>query len=527
MALYHRAGGDLPDPSALESGERGRLGAQVEAVRTHTTSTLWASVRAIRLGVWIVPVLAFAAVYLWRPLALGFYSDDWSGITESGYHGGPFSLERLVWVAQNHAYSRPLQVLQQWAFTSVLGGSTVAWQLLMAILVAVSYLLLRRFLLVLGVRSPVATISATVWLVLPWSLGYTAWPTTSTVLLSLICFLVGSVALLRRHLWSSVAWFAASMLFYEAFYFQFGVILVILLASRETRRWALTRAAPALIVLQGAIAGANRLSAHVQLAGLSKTYDRQWPSHLARWLYTLVDTLSHAMTGPHSFALAVIVAGSVIVLVLAAFVKGRKRRVTLLAVVLGFFLASIVVALAHYQPTALFRGSRVFVAMDVWMIVFLAVAWPDSIRRRGLRLSLVVGTCFLIIVLTLSTAARTLSWHRWWQVEQTVLHAVPDEALSRLPADAALLVRSAPSVDGQPAFDYWGMASALGCTYPATRVNGEPRLATIAHPGDQVWWDGSSLVRNGSVEARGGELWVWTFPAARLEKVKTTGLLLE
>ena len=213
----------------------------MEAVRTHTASSLWVSVRAIRLGVWIVPVLAFTAVYLWRPLALGFYSDDWSGITESAYHGGPFTLERLVWVAQNHAYSRPLQVLQQWAFTSVLGGSAAAWQLLMAILVAVSYLLLRRFLVALGVRSPVATISATVWLVLPWSLGYTAWPATSTVLLSLICFLVGSVALLRRHLWSSVAWFAASMLFYEAFYFQFGVILAILLVYIASDKFCLLK----------------------------------------------------------------------------------------------------------------------------------------------------------------------------------------------------------------------------------------------------------------------------------------------
>jgi hypothetical protein len=66
----------------------------------------------------------------------------------------------------------------------------------------------------------------------------------------------------------------------------------------------------------------------------------------------------------------------------------------------------------------------------------------------------------LLIVLTVSTVARTLNWHRWWQVEQTVLHAVPAEALSRLPADAAILVRDAPHVDGQPAFDYWGMSLA-------------------------------------------------------------------
>ena len=499
----------------------------MEAARTHTTGSLWASLRAIRPGVWMVPVVAFVVVYLWRPFALGFYSDDWSSITEAAYHGGPFSLKRLVWVAQHHAYSRPLQVLQHWVFTSVLGGSTAAWQLLMAVLVAVSYLLLRRLLLALGVRSWVATVTATLWLVLPWSLGYTAWPSTSTVLLSLICFLAGSVALLRRHLWRSMAWFAASMLFYEAFYFQFGVILVILLASRESRRWALTRATPALLVLQAAIVGANRLSANVQPPSLSKTYDRQWPSHLAQWLYKLVGTLSHAMIGPHAFAVAVAVVCVVAVLVFAGFVRARTRWVTLLAVALGFIVAAVVVALAEYQPTALFRGSRVFVAMDVWMIAFVAVAWPDSIRRRWLRSSLVVGASLLIIVMTLSSAARTLSWHRWWQAEQTVLRAVPAEALSRLPADAAILVRDAPSIDGQLAFDYWGLSSALGCAYPATRVNGEPRPATIARPTDLVWWDGSRLLKSGALEAEGGELWVWRFPATTLEKVTTTGQLRE
>ena len=45
-------------------------------------------IRSIRPGPWMVPVGLFVALYLWRPFALGFYSDDWSSIVESANHGG-------------------------------------------------------------------------------------------------------------------------------------------------------------------------------------------------------------------------------------------------------------------------------------------------------------------------------------------------------------------------------------------------------------------------------------------------------
>lgn len=43
-------------------------------------ATLGQELKSIRPGPWMVPVGLFIALYLWRPFALGFYSDDWSSL---------------------------------------------------------------------------------------------------------------------------------------------------------------------------------------------------------------------------------------------------------------------------------------------------------------------------------------------------------------------------------------------------------------------------------------------------------------
>jgi hypothetical protein len=487
---------------------------------------LAARIRSIRLGLWLLPVVAFIVVYSWRPFALGFYSDDWSGLVEMSYHGGPFSWERLNWLVDYHAYSRALQVLQQWVFTSLFGSSTVAWHLLMAALVAVSYVLFRRFLLALGVKGAVATVGATVWLVLPWSLGYTAWPTASTIMLGLICFLASSAALLRLQLWRGIAWFLASVLFYEAFYFQFVVVLLILLLSRDTRRWALLRAAPLLVAVQVAVAVANRLSAHFQAVGLSKTYDADWPSRMLHWLFRLPGTLSHPLTGPHLFALGVILVSGVFALVCAFLVKDRRRAGVLVALSVGFFVASAVVAVAGYTPDGLFTPSRVFVGLNVWMVAFLAVAWPTTVSRRAVRWALRTGVVVMLIILTVSVFDRTLTWQGLWRLEQTVIAAVPAEKIAALPYGAGVLVRGMPSVDRIAAFDSpWGISTAVGNKWPETRTPRGARQMTVAFPGNVIDWDGRELTRNGQAEIQGDELWIWTYPEQDLVKVEAAGKL--
>ncbi len=215
---------------------------------------------ALRPGLWILPVSVLLSLYLYRPFVLGFYSDDWGMLVETTRYGGPFSIERLSYAWQT--FARPLMNLEVWLASSVFGSSTVAWHFFLLALAAVSYVMLRRLLLELGARPAVATIASTAWLLFPWALGYRVWPICSAVLMSTIFFLAGSTALLRKRLWPALAWYAASLLMYEAFYFAFLPFLFILAMSPTSRRWALYRAAPLLISLQILLVAINRVAAH-------------------------------------------------------------------------------------------------------------------------------------------------------------------------------------------------------------------------------------------------------------------------
>lgn len=481
--------------------------------------------RRAAISPWLVPVIAFIAVYLWRPLRLGFYSDDWSSLIDPLHEGSAFSFTRLSFIAHKLTYSRPLQILQQYVCTSTLGRSTVAWHVLMAVLVAVSCLMLRRFLLALGTSSAVATVASGVWLILPWTLGYTAWPVASCILLSLICFLAACTSLLRMNIWAGVAWFAASMMLYEAFYLQIAVVVVILLASPATRRRILTRAVPALVILQLAFVAGNRLAASMQ-PKLHKTYDASWPINTYRSLRGMVGTLADAFVGNHIVAVCAVVAGALAVFASALIVRNRDRDVRMVASLFGLVLAVIVVNLAGYHFLSVGKESRTLVAPTLWMVTFAALAWP--VTKRHPKFVKAVGWLAIVVCLFLgvSTVMRTASWARWWTGEQKVLAAVPVQQLKGLDDHAVVLAVDLPRVDGIAVFDdWWGMSTAVGDRYPSTRYGGISRVFTETLRISDMSWDGQNLYRHTSVEMQGTQLWLWRWPQKTFERVTTTGQL--
>lgn len=499
----------------------------MECALRATWATLIQRLKAVRPGPWLVPVILFVALYLWRPFTLGFYSDDWSSLVESTQHGGAFSGERFEWFYSRLAHWRPLLIPLQWLTTSVLGGSAAAWQVLMAALVAVSCFMLYRFLLALGAAKTPATIVAGLWLAFPWSLGYTAWPICYGILVSLICFLAGSISLLHKRILSCFFWYLACMLIYEAFYFQFAGILVFLLFTPENRRWVLRRALPPLVLLQAAMIVANRLAAS-HWAASARTYHGGWLSAMGRWLVRLPATLSDAVSGGRVLALATIGLAGLIVVVCIFRVRGRRRFVELLGIVLAFILSCVVLAVAGYYLASIGLASRTTVAANLWIVAFVALCWRDGVRRRWLRLGAGTLVALVFAMLAFSTFARTYDWHRWWVEENNVLEAVPLEDLKATGQGAVILVVGLPYIGEQPVFgDNWGMSAAVANTYPDTRIPSGYRLFIQARAPDVVSWDGSQLYRYGQPDGWTAELWRWTWPEDHLEQLQPNRSALE
>jgi hypothetical protein len=477
-------------------------------------------IKSIRPGMWLLPVCTFAALYLYRPFVLGFYSDDWGDIFGTSRQGGPFSLERFLW--RWKTFARPLMNIETYLGSSALGTSSIAWHFLMIILIAITCRLLFRFLLALGARPTAATIASTFWLAFPWTLGYRAWPICSAILFSTIFFLAGSLALLKQRLWPATAWYAASMLFYEAFYFQFVVILVIMAYSSGTRRWTLRRATPVLFALQILVVILNRLAA-AYAPGLAKSFASDWYFQFAWFLPRFPMTLSQGIAGGRTLALITVEVALLFAFVCAFRTQEPSRRVKLAAAALGFVISFLLLTATGYQVQALSTGSRSFVCLDIWMVVFLALPWERPVRARRMRWALGVGVTAVFIVLAVSTVVRTTTWQQVWNNEQTVLKAVPLEAVSATGDDAVIVALGLPTADGYPPFAAaYIMTNAVSAGIPGNDVQ---RTFYPASATSNLTWDGEWLLKKGVQVEAAPELWLWRWPSNTLEPVTSTGKL--
>ncbi|NLF01629.1 MAG: hypothetical protein GX601_11700 [Anaerolineales bacterium] len=484
-------------------------------------------VRSVRPGLWILPTLLFIALYTWRPFTLGFYSDDWSNLVESTRYGAPFSLERLLRFMEVVPYARPLQIVEQYVASSLFGSSAVAWHLGLIALVAVSCWALHRFLVALGADSRVATSTCALWLVFPWALGYRAWPIAVPILLSVICFLSGSTALLRLRAWPAVAWYTAGMLIYEAFYFQFAVILAIRLASADTRRWALRQALAPLFLVQVMLIVGNRWAASVQ-PHMAKQFDDTWMVTLLSEFVHLPVNMAGAVVTGRWLALGLVISLFVVFGVLALRAKERSRRVALLAVSLGVVLSLVVLVIAGYYLYPVGHFSRTFVAVNVWMTAFMALAWGRTPSRRWLRLAMKGSVALVLIVFAVSTLLQTVTWHEWWQEEKAILATVPVDALRQIDPGAVILTVGIPNVAGLPVFgDTWGLSAAVANEVPATRTEtGGYRIFTPSRPGETPRLDRQLLAKLNFVDDReSGELWLWQWPGRTLRPITAAQML--
>jgi len=164
---------------------------------------------ATRAYSWCVPLLVWFVLYPFRIWTLGFYHDDWTVLR-------PPEPEEIGSQAAQFA-SRPGLVIIIWAGGYLVGAHPVAWQAIMVLMALGAALalsaLVTRILTAAGRNDSEARsagyVSSAVWLALPWSLGYTAFPTTFNGMLCLIAFIACGVIVfsgmpLRRKLWLSI-----------------------------------------------------------------------------------------------------------------------------------------------------------------------------------------------------------------------------------------------------------------------------------------------------------------------------------
>lgn len=100
----------------------------------------------------IAAAVVFVVLYAWRPLYLGFYSDDWGQIVMAARHGARFSLDRLDYVDSVIPMARPGFRATIFLLSSALQESAILWQLAAVVLMALCAWELSRLLALIDAR---------------------------------------------------------------------------------------------------------------------------------------------------------------------------------------------------------------------------------------------------------------------------------------------------------------------------------------------------------------------------------------
>jgi hypothetical protein len=387
------------------------------------------------------------ACQAWQPFRLGFYCDDWALFVQPRLHAQDFHFLG-TWHVDRPGYAIfDKLMLELW------DGRAATFHLVKIAIDLTTAAALGWTILVyqksLGARSFVlAASSAAFWLVAPWSLGYSLWPTAAFTNISVLFLCFSAIALARwverrEYVWLllTTAAFGASVFFYQSTWlaiFPFALVLAV-------RDWRDTAARRATVIAFCALGAMQLGSAALAWRDSPKTPNPHllalFRENLKRVSRLGVDHLGAA--GNAWLMSAVLAATAVTVAILwSRGGTARTRALAGLALLLtGIAATSAVYASASYGLANTGMFSRTTQMVDFWIAIGGAVLFAAApgehrsaaVRSIGLVLSLIiVGSCALAYV----PAARP--WIASVDAQRAILAKSQPIAQALQPGDAVL-----------------------------------------------------------------------------------------
>jgi hypothetical protein len=427
--------------------------------------------------VWLV----FYLPRIWR---FGFYDGDWVDLMRIK----PFD---EIW----HFFSsRPIAILVFYVLPRLIGDHAAIWQSLLCasmllasvlfykVLIRVGLLLERPVAMPIGSYRLSADVVAACWLLFPWTLGWTAWPTMLMGQLALLFFLLSMHLLLNAETrWQVVAAalaYALCVFTYEPFYLAFLPFLVILFVSHQRRH--LWLATISLLSIQITAAGYNRLVAHMMANdGPGKKVDFSAVLDAVGRIRGLLKALCYAAPETSKLIsnsiLLMIVATGVLLVLLAR--SGQKRTAWRYSAVLlfGFLMISASVVqygLATYGISGIGVGSRTTIAISIWIAVLIFV-----FLRAGsfLKTPMVRPASVSLIALLMAGCAMALYhqntlWAFAWRESVRTVEAAPAAEMAKLPADATIVYVGPTDIETFNYLGRWQVWVGLPTYHPELRL---------------------------------------------------------
>lgn len=479
----------------------------------------------------VLVLIVWLLLVAWRPFFFGFYHDDWSSVAL------PLDRSSDLLTLLKGDPGRPLYLIVLYGLRAVFKDHFEIWQLALALIhlfsaigiyVAMTYLYNGNDRN--GGRS-CGAVAAVLWLVVPWSLGYSAWavmlPPDLGMLLA-ICAIIVVVkpGINTKRVCFSIGLLIASWLIYEAtwmVWFPFAVLLLVRSFERnELRRYAmqffiLALVAQGLFVVFNRIASTQSLQGKKLSANILATLDTDWHLFLNQLLPSLVG--KDLMEWSLALLLVCVIAN------LPRWISSPSKWMQPICMLIGMATSVLIYAAAGYgiEWTGLF--SRVTLSISFWLVFLFAglfaMAWGGA--ARPVKLLALIGLLGVLSPLTYSTVQQSMLWKKSWDEQQQILRALPQSVINLANRQTLILV-DAPRGTG-PVYTFsafWDISGAIILRMPEY-VNDKkpPVFATMARKGEwRTTWDGV-MVRQAWCHSPDSPIWgletsklyLWEYPA--------------
>ncbi len=503
---------------------------------------------------WIIPLVMWGLLYVYRPFFLGFYHDDWNILIYMPLKFYPETYSQVYpsfpdpgfYFFINFYSNRPLTGLVSWLLSFICHDSPYKWHfavILTNLATAWSIrLLVRNFLTLIDENKKyLGDIAATFWLILPWSMAINTWPTLIPNQLTIICFSLSGYFLFGAWKDHKIGWFRPALFFllsclsYESFYGQFIIyILIGFIYGIHKKNGAVSLMLPLLGFgfSQALVILFNRFGGVLIQHAVRKTLNKDW---LHLWLSSLNNlpaTLLESFTTLRSFVTVILVIG-ILVFILACFeqfmghsqqkkIAVIKAFLALLSFMLGGIIAVAVYSVAGYPMFGIGLASRVTLSLSFWLILMLIPASLIIINSRLFlrRAGLIVAISGLLFM-SGATTIQLQSWIKSWDIQQDILASAPLNKMQKIKANSFVLLEGYPQYyQGVIVFENeWDINSAMNYSYALpsnTRFIPLKKELVIS-------WDGQTLQQISpnywKFSYEGDEVWIWNYQNQSFRKV--------
>lgn len=476
-------------------------------------------------------ILCWALCYIWRPLYLGFYSDDYNVLIEPQKFR-PAS-EWLDFYANLYS-NRILSGVFSYVLLSAFKTNPFLWQVFGATVVLAECLLFFKALQILnalqtvGLDRKILALISCIWIVNPFSFGFTAWPTYMVSSLCVVTFLLAFVTYFQKRFLVSLILYSVSCLTLEAYYFQF--ILFLGLSWIYQHRFSLKHARlvyhlVAFSLLQLSFILYNRL---IQ-GGVRKAFNPDF-------IFTRVLGVLQNPTYWIEALIPFLIGAFFVALLFRNMRKIRNGSIEphhAALLLLGFCaLVNLLLYMSvGYSIRPFGQASKTTItvsALFIFIVFFLAQSFPVRIH-------------LVVIVLGLSSIPifiqQTKDWADSWSVQQKVIRAFPAEAVAREGHEKTLLAIVPNRVNSVLVFEEsWALGAALRTHHPVlkeAKVNyithkfGTFSATETVYDGDQVRQAGRLSGHTASSPKNQKEVLLWNYFDGTLRRVDSPFVLEE